>query len=97
MISVVFHRAARSEMEDAAFYYEAQQTNLGKRFVSMVEDAVSRIQITPTLYALVEGDVRRCQLHTFPFGVLYRLKERQILIVAVMHSRRDPGYWERRA
>jgi plasmid stabilization system protein ParE len=97
MIPVLFHSDAQSEMEDAAFYYEAQQSNLGKRFISMVQDAVRRIQITPVLFVKVEGEVRRCQTHTFPFGILYRVEVDRIVVVAVMHNRRDPGYWNRRA
>ena len=96
MKPVVFHEAARLELEDAAFYYESQQTNLGKRFVSMVQEAVGRIRITPELFVKVEGDVCRCQMRTFPFGVLYRSEDGRIVIVAVMHERRDPECWKRR-
>jgi len=32
----------------------------------------------------------------FPFGILYRIEPEQIVVVAVMHLRRRPGYWRDR-
>jgi hypothetical protein len=40
--------------------------------------------------------VRRCLTHVFPYGVLYTVEPDFILIVAVMHGSREPGYWKRR-
>jgi hypothetical protein len=83
-------------MLEAAGYYEAQRENLGKRFLASVQDALNRILINPLLYPIVEGDVRRCLTKTFPFGVLFRFLPEQIVVIAVMHLHRDPGYWRDR-
>jgi toxin ParE1/3/4 len=32
----------------------------------------------------------------FPYAVLFSIEEDYILIVAVMHCRREPGYWRNR-
>jgi plasmid stabilization system protein ParE len=96
MKTVRYHPNAESEMAAAAAYYEAQQVNLGKRFLASVQDALNRIQINPLLYQLVEVDVRRCLTKTFPFGILFRDLPDQIVIVAVMHLHRDPEYWKGR-
>ena len=77
-------------------YYEAQQENLGKRFLASVREALNRIRITPLLYPVVEVDMRRCITKTFPFGVLFRNLSNQIVIIAVMHLHRDPEYWKGR-
>jgi hypothetical protein len=29
----------------------------------------------------------------FPFGILYRIDAHEIVVLAVMHLRRRPGYW----
>ena len=96
MNSVRFHPEADSEMTGAAIWYETQQENLGKRFLSSVQDAVNRIQLHPEIYQVVEGDVRRCITKTFPFGVLFRITPDIIAIMAVMHLHRDPDYWKNR-
>ncbi len=96
MKAVRFNPEAEAEMIDAAAWYESQQADLGKRFLSSVQDAVNRIELKPQLYPVVEGEVRRCLVRTFPFGVLFRVKSDSIEISAVMHLHRDPGYWKDR-
>ena len=96
MTAVFFHPEADAELIAAAVYYEGQQEELGKRFLSSVEDSLVRIKINPRLYPVIEGDVRRCLTRTFPFGVLFRDRADRIEIIAVMHLRREPGYWKER-
>lgn len=49
MKAVVFHADAETELIEAA-YYEAQQCDLGKRFLTSVQDAINRIVLNPRLY-----------------------------------------------
>ena len=91
-----FHPEAELEMNQAAAWYESQEANLGKRFLTSVQDALNRIQLHPELYPIIEGDVRRCLVKTFPFGVLFRIMPGVFVITAVMHLNRDPGYWRNR-
>lgn len=37
-----------------------------------------------------------CIAQAFPFGILYTIEADFILIVAVMHFSREPGYWKKR-
>lgn len=96
MKAVRFHPDAESEMIETAAYYEAQQPDLGRRFLASVQDAVNRIRFSPCLYPVVELDVRRCLTKTFPFGVIFRERPEEFVIVAIMHLHRDPDYWKSR-
>jgi len=96
MNPIRFHPDAEAEMIDAAVWYESQQADLGKRYLSAVQDALNRIEINPLLFPVVEADVRRCLTKTFPFGVLFRIKPNLIAVMAVMHLHRDPDYWKNR-
>lgn len=96
MNPIHFHPHAEAELIAAASWYEGEQADLGKRFLSSLEDGVSRIRINPNLFPLVDGEVRRCLLRTFPFGILFRLRDNRIEIVAVMHLKRHPDYWRNR-
>ena len=91
-----FYPAAEAEMIAAAAYYEAQQTDLGRRFLASVQDAINRICVNPRIFPIVEPDVRRCLTKTFPFGVLFREQSEMIVVMAVMHLHRDPDYWKHR-
>jgi hypothetical protein len=42
------------------------------------------------------GETRRCLLRRFPYGLIYALDQDDILILAVAHTRREPGYWRDR-
>jgi toxin ParE1/3/4 len=96
-MKVIFHPEADAEVTAAAVYYESQQENLGKRFLSSIEDGLARMRINPRLYPLIGEDVRRCLTRTFPFGILFRDRGDSIEIIAVMQLRRKPGYWKERA
>jgi plasmid stabilization system protein ParE len=96
-MKVIFHPEADAEVTAAAVYYEGQQENLGKRFLSSIEDGLARIRINPCLYPLIDEDVRRCLTRIFPFGILFRDRGDRLEIIAVMQLRRKPGYWKERA
>jgi plasmid stabilization system protein ParE len=93
---VEFHPEALAEFRAAAEYYETQQTGLGERFANAVEMAVAHIVAAPGSWRVIEDDIRRCLTKVFPYAVLYSIEPDHILVVAVMHCRREPGYWRNR-
>lgn len=92
----VFHPEALAEYAEAVQYYAEQRTEVAQVFINAVEDAVYRIRESPTRYSIVEGEVRRCMTRKFPYGLLYSIEPDYILILAVMHCSREPGYWKKR-
>jgi len=91
-----FHPEALDEYQEATVYYAERDPALALRFVEAVEDAIGRIVEAPERWRVLDDDVRRCLTHVFPYGVLYTIEPEFILIVAVMHGSREPGYWKRR-
>ena len=97
MKSFNFHPDAFLEADESSKFYEDRQKGLGKRFVEALADAIYRIRRTPELYGKVDGNIRKCRMLRFPYGVIYRDRNKSIEIIAVMHFRRKPDYWKRRA
>jgi toxin ParE1/3/4 len=91
-----FHPEARVEYRKAALFYDTRRVGLGAAFTLEVEASIGRILEAPERWRVIEQDVRRCLTHTFPYGVLYTIEAEAVLIVAVMHLRRRPGYWRER-
>ena len=54
---------------------------------------IERITRLPEAWRPLSKNTRRCRTHRFPYGVIYQLKSDEILIVAIAHLHRDPGYW----
>jgi toxin ParE1/3/4 len=77
-------------------YQSEQRTEVAQGFINAVEDAVYRIRESPDRYIAIDEDVRRCMTRKFPYGILYTIEQDYVLIVAVMHCSREPGYWKNR-
>jgi toxin ParE1/3/4 len=90
----VFHPEALTEYAEAVQYYLEQRVEVAQAFINAIEDAVYRIRESPTRYIVIDEDVRRCMTRKFPYGILYTIEQDYILILAVMHCSREPGYWK---
>jgi plasmid stabilization system protein ParE len=91
-----FHPEALDEYEDAARYYAECQAGLELRFIQCIESTFRRICETPDRWRIFEQDIRRCLVHVFPYAILYSIESDYVLIIAVMHCSREPGYWRHR-
>ncbi len=91
-----FHPEALEEYDEAGHFYARQQPGLELRFIVCVEEAIELILEAPHRWRPFDEDVRRCLTRVFPYGVLYTIEPDYILIVAVAHCSREPGYWKRR-
>jgi toxin ParE1/3/4 len=92
----VFHPEALTEYAEAVQHYADQRTEIAQVFINAVEDAVYRIRESPKRYVVIDEDVQRCMIRKFPYGILYTIEPDYILILAVMHYSREPGYWKNR-
>ena len=91
-----FHPEARQEFRESAAFYESRRENLGVAFTNEIESVLRQIVKAPVSWPFIEDDIRRCLAHRFPYGVLYTIENDYILILAVMHGSRKPGYWHDR-
>ena len=96
MTHVVFLPEAEQEMLEAALYYESKASRLGVDFLSEVERAVKSIAESPNTWPVIQSELRRRLIKRFPFGILYRVESEEIVVIAVAHLRRKPGYWKER-
>ena len=89
----VFDPAAAEEIEEAADWYEAHKSGLGRDFVVEVNASIRRIIEFPNAWPPVSRRVRHLQLTRFPYAIFYQMRSDEILIVAVAHLHRRPEYW----
>jgi hypothetical protein len=91
-----FLEPAQIEFDEAVTFYNQQRDGLGYEFAAEVWDTVSRIVRHPEAWTKLSKRTRRCRTKRFPYGVIYQIRGDRILIVAVAHLRRKPGYWRDR-
>jgi hypothetical protein len=87
---------AETELTEAAEYYNAQQSGLGKIFLDAVREAETHIRRYPERWAFYRNPIRSYRVSPFPYRILYRELGDRIQIVAVAHLSRRPGYWKGR-
>jgi toxin ParE2 len=95
-MKAVLSRVAQQELTDAFRYYEHEQRGLGNRFLDDVEHARHLIAQLPHAWHPLSASLRRCVLRHFPYGLIYRLHNDRIEIIAVAHHHRQPEYWRDR-
>lgn len=96
-MKVSFLEPARDEFLGAADFYEDQAAGLGADFAAEVEHANATIAQTPHLGTPYIDTTRRLLLDRFPYNIVYSIEPDTVVIIAVAHQRRKPGYWKDRA
>lgn len=81
------------EVLDAFRHYQRERKGLGQEFRAELKTTLGRIRRMPSIVAPIHGDVRFAKTSRFPYVVYYRDLKDVILIIAVLHSSRDPQTW----
>lgn len=87
---------AEADLDDAARWYEEEHPGLSRRFLSDVDHTFAHIRERPFQFPAAGNDVRRALLHTFPYAVYFQAVDEAIVVVAVLHLRRNPKIWRAR-
>ena len=74
-------------------WYEEQSAGLGEEFLAAVDASFDEIEQFPEMFAYVRGKVRRAIINRFPYAVFYHVEPKQIVVLAVLHTARDPRLW----
>ena len=89
-----FHPAAERELDDAVAYLEAARLSAARKFQASIRSALERIRDMPLMYGKVEGtECRECLLLKYSYSIIYAVRKTELVVVAVAHAKRQPGYW----
>jgi plasmid stabilization system protein ParE len=89
---------AAEEFEWAVRWYEARRQGLGAEFYDAVSSTMALIAEQPEMGTVMggEGSTRRVLVSRFPYQAVYLLTPTDLVVVAVAHLKRRPGYWQDR-
>ena len=91
-----FFREASEEIEDAAKWYGRRSASAEVAFLAEVDHALAAIVDAPQRWTSFVDGTSRYVFRKFPYGVIYFVDEDVVIIVAVAHDKRRPGYWRGR-
>lgn len=74
--------------------YEAEESGLGPQFLEQLRLVYRRILENPLGYEEQRSGIRRGLMRQFPYAVYFSIENETILILAVLHTARDPAEWQ---
>jgi toxin ParE1/3/4 len=101
-VNVRFLSDARAELDEAALYYEHARLGLGlglglgDDFYVEIETALALVEEFPEAGPPSAHGGRRKNLDRFPYFLIYVIENGEIVVAAVSHAHRNPGYWRNR-
>lgn len=96
MFPVDYLPAARRDFDESFDWYAERSAAAAVHFVNAVDAALSVIAAHPERFAVVDAVHRECPVKRFPFRIVYRVAADRVIVVAIAHAKRRPGYWSSR-
>ncbi|MBA3396019.1 MAG: type II toxin-antitoxin system RelE/ParE family toxin [Deltaproteobacteria bacterium] len=92
------HRLAVAEIDHEVDYYESRQVGLGAELEDEIEAVFAMALRFPEAAPQWRKRVDRrvAVLDRFPFTLPYQIVGDEIVVLALAHTSRRPGYWSRR-
>jgi len=84
------------DVTSAFSWYNGESRGLGHDFLAELRSVYDRILEGPLKYPRVHSSTRRAILRRFPYAVYFTVDDDSVVILAVLHTSRDPGEWQRR-
>ena len=91
-----FHPQAEQEYLTALAWYRERSLIAAINFESAFGQAIERVREAPQRWPIYFQDFRKYTLRQFPFSIVYQDLSSEIVVFAVAHGRRQPGYWKDR-
>jgi plasmid stabilization system protein ParE len=85
---VLVHPAAVTDLRRAVRTHDRQTPELGRLVSAALGRVVERLRSFPLAFPRVSTGIHSAALGALPYHVLYTVSGRQVILIAVLHSRR---------
>ena len=94
-------RDAAEEAIEAAAWYERERPGLGREFEQAVDAGLDFLEYEVVPLTIMPGGagargIKRLSLKRFPYDVVVLESSDEIVVIAIAHQSRRPGYWQQR-
>lgn len=87
---------AEEEILEAFHWYFDRSPFAADAFRTEVTAAIDSLGEDPLMWPADTEDVRYYILRRFPYTIHYEVTGSEVIVLAVAHQRRRPGYWQDR-
>lgn len=88
--------AAEEEIAEAFHWYFDRSPFAADAFRSEVVAGIDSLAEDPLMWPADPEDVHYYILRRFPYTIHYEVAGTEVIVLAVAHQRRRPGYWQGR-
>ncbi len=89
-LKIVFRDKALKEMYQAFWWYEERKIALGELFLERIDAALIELKANPESFQQIYKKFRHFQLKKFPFVIVYKIYDNEIVIFSLFHTKRSP-------
>ena len=93
MVELVVGSAAEGDYAEALRWYAERSVQAADRFEAEFGNALETIVSDPHRFPMCDARHRYCLMRYYPFQVIFREYRSGIVVIAVAHAKRQPGYW----
>lgn len=87
---IIIRPEAEDDIREAYHWYEEQNIGLGAEFIRCLEAVLDYLENNPEMYQKIHKSIRRALTSRFPFGIFYIKEKKRVIILAVLHVKREP-------
>jgi plasmid stabilization system protein ParE len=87
---------AIAEFNEAVDWYAGRSRDAAVGFIDAVEGVIARIVDSPQRFPRTYASCRYASMPPYPFQVVFLEEGERLIVVAIAHAKRRPGYWRRR-
>ena len=96
MYNLTFLSIANRDIQNIVSYYDDINSTLSDVFLKEMEDTKSFILQNPDACPKRIRNIRVSYLKRFRYGVFFKIYEDEIIVIAVLHTSRNPEIWQKR-
>lgn len=96
LVHVELTEAADLELTEATAWYMERSWEISRSFLLEFTRVKGLVEEAPRRWREIEPGVRSIPFRRFPYTLIYVEEPTRVLVLTVMHQRRNPGYWQDR-
>ena len=91
--TIVLRSRAEKAIDRAADWYERRNPRAARAFLDAIDVTLDKIVENPYQFPLIRRNLHRAIVSGFPYSLLFRLNEPELLVTNCVHFRRHPRQW----